>query len=216
MILGQDPYHNDNQAHGLCFSVRPPTKAPPSLKNMYIALKNDYPDFAAPPNNSGLLTPWAEHGVLMLNACLTVRAHEPNSHANRGWERFTQKVINLVAQKRTRGVVFMAWGKAAADRVAKVDTKRHLILKCPHPSPYSASKGFLDCGHFKKCNEWLALRYGENGVIDWDLNPSAKKAKAEVPPPVVTAGEVNEKGEEEKDIDEDEEAEAAANGAESD
>ena len=99
VILGQDPYHNHNQAHGLCFSVRPPTQPPPSLVNIYKALKNDYPSFNPPPKpNSGLLTPWAERGVLMLNTCLTVRAHEANSHKDRGWERFTQKIIDVVAK----------------------------------------------------------------------------------------------------------------------
>ncbi|OTB19532.1 hypothetical protein K445DRAFT_326943 [Daldinia sp. EC12] len=214
VILGQDPYHNYNQAHGLAFSVRPPTPAPPSLKNMYIALKNDYPDFMPPPNGGGLLTPWAERGVLMLNTCLTVRAHEANSHAKKGWERFTQKVIDLVAQKRTRGVVFMAWGKPAALRVTKIDTQRHLVLKSAHPSPLSASRGFFDCGHFKQANEWLAKRYGEDGIIDWNLNPNAKKpekteepedAKKEVEPPVVAVGKVDEeKGEEESKILQDE------------
>ncbi len=143
VILGQDPYHNINQAHGLCFSVRPPTPAPPSLKNVYIALKKDYPDFKAPPKNGGLLTPWADRGVLLLNTCLTVRAHEPQSHANRGWEKFTQKVIDIVARVRTRGVVFLAWGTPAGKRVSKVDRKRHLVLQSVHPSPLSAQRGFV-------------------------------------------------------------------------
>ena len=169
VILGQDPYHNHNQAHGLAFSVRPPTPAPPSLKNMYTCLKNDYPSFSPPPNRGGLLTPWADRGVLMLNTCLTVRAHEANSHSNRGWERFTQKVIDLVAAKRTRGVVFMAWGTPAGKRVQKVDAKRHLVLKAVHPSPLSAARGFFTCGHFKLANEWLAVRYGVDGAIDWAL-----------------------------------------------
>ncbi|KAK2046886.1 uracil-DNA glycosylase [Colletotrichum somersetense] len=174
VILGQDPYHNHNQAHGLAFSVRPPTPAPPSLKNMYIALKKDYPSFSPPPNKGGLLTPWADRGVLLLNTCLTVRAHEANSHANRGWERFTQKVIDLVASKRTRGVVFMAWGTPAGKRVVKVDTKKHLVLRSVHPSPLSASRGFFDCGHFKKANEWLTTRYGAGAEIDWDLSGTKK------------------------------------------
>ncbi|KAI1375421.1 uracil-DNA glycosylase [Hypoxylon crocopeplum] len=218
VILGQDPYHNFNQAHGLAFSVRPPTKAPPSLKNMYIALKNDYPTFTPPPNGGGLLTPWAERGVLMLNTCLTVRAHEANSHADRGWERFTQKVIDLVAQKRSRGVVFLAWGKPAAKRVAKVDAKRHLVLRSAHPSPLSASRGFFDCGHFKAANEWLAARYGEDGVIDWDLNPAPAAKKAEAPVPVVAVGEVNEnekKGEESKILEKEGEEGTVDDGAES-
>jgi uracil-DNA glycosylase len=179
VILGQDPYHNHNQAHGLCFSVRPPTPAPPSLKNMYIALKNDYPSFTPPPKNGGLLTPWAEQGVLMLNTCLTVRAHEAGSHANKGWERFTQKVIDTVAKVRTRGVVFLAWGTPAAKRVAKINKAKHLVLQSVHPSPLSAQKGFFTCGHFKKTNEWLAGRYGVDGVIDWNLdkpNPIAAPA----------------------------------------
>lgn len=142
VILGQDPYHNINQAHGLCFSVRPPTPAPPSLKNMYIALKKDYPTFEAPPKNGGLLTPWADNGVLLLNTCLTVRAHEANSHAGKGWERFTQKVIDTVSAKRTNGVVFLAWGSPAQKRVARVNS-RHLVLKSVHPSPLSAHKGFV-------------------------------------------------------------------------
>lgn len=172
VIVGQDPYHNVNQAHGMAFSVRPPTPAPPSLKNMYIALKKDYPSFVLPPNKGGLLTPWADRGVLMLNTCLTVRAHDANSHSNHGWERFTQRVIDLVAQKRTRGVVFMAWGTPAGKRVQKVDKQRHLILQSVHPSPLSASRGFFDCGHFKKSNEWLISRYGPDGEIDWALIPS--------------------------------------------
>ncbi|KAI1384057.1 uracil-DNA glycosylase [Hypoxylon trugodes] len=227
VIIGQDPYHNFNQAHGLAFSVRPPTRAPPSLKNMYIALKKDYPTFVPPPNNGGLLTPWAERGVLMLNTCLTVRAHDANSHSKRGWEAFTQKVIDLVAQKRTRGVVFLAWGSPAQKRVVKVDTNRHLVLKSVHPSPLSASRGFFDCGHFKATNEWLKGRYGEDGVIDWDLNPNAE-AKKEVlkkleeekkgeegededdTTPVVAVGEVEEKGEEESKVLQKEDEEGTA------
>jgi uracil-DNA glycosylase len=170
VILGQDPYHNVNQAHGLCFSVRPPTVAPPSLKNMYIALKKDYPEFKAPPRNGGLLTPWADRGVLLLNTCLTVRAHEANSHANRGWERLTQKVIDTIVTKRTKGVVFLAWGSPAQKRCAKITGAKHLVLKSVHPSPLSAHKGFMDCGHFRKANEWLEERYGADGVIDWNLD----------------------------------------------
>ncbi|KAJ0295554.1 hypothetical protein COL5a_009308 [Colletotrichum fioriniae] len=203
VILGQDPYHNVNQAHGLAFSVRPPTPAPPSLKNMYIALKKDYPSFSPPPNKGGLLTPWADRGVLLLNTCLTVRAHEANSHANRGWERFTQKVIDLVAAKRSRGVVFMAWGTPAGKRVVKVDAKKHLVLKSVHPSPLSASRGFFDCGHFKKANEWLVTRYGAGAEIDWDLSGATKKVEAKVVAPPET------KATKTIDVDEDEEAEMA-------
>ncbi|RDL33282.1 Uracil-DNA glycosylase [Venustampulla echinocandica] len=177
VILGQDPYHNFNQAHGLSFSVRPPTPAPPSLKNIYIALKKDYPSFSPPPKNGGLLTPWADRGVLMLNACLTVRAHEANSHANRGWEKFTQKVIDTVAAKRTRGVAFLAWGSPAGKRVGKVDKSRHLVLQSVHPSPLSASRGWFDCGHFKKTNEWLEARHGAGAGIDWNLDVDPAKAE---------------------------------------
>jgi uracil-DNA glycosylase len=141
VILGQDPYHNVNQAHGLCFSVRPPTPAPPSLKNIYKALVKDYPSFEPPPNRGGLLTPWADRGILLLNTCLTVRAHEANSHAKRGWERFTQKVIDTVNKKRP-GVVFLAWGKPAQERCKGMD-KKHLVLQSVHPSPLSASRGFV-------------------------------------------------------------------------
>ena len=143
VILGQDPYHNHGQAHGLCFSVRPPTPAPPSLQNIYKALKKDYDIFSPPPNKGGLLTPWADRGVLLLNACLTVRAHEANSHANQGWEKFTQRVIDIVAKKRTNGVVFLAWGTPAANRVKKVDRVKHCVLQSVHPSPLSASRGFV-------------------------------------------------------------------------
>ena len=143
VILGQDPYHGPNQAHGLCFSVRPPTTAPPSLKNIYTLLKKEYSDFSPPPKNGGLLTPWADRGVLLLNTCLTVRASEPNSHANKGWEKFTQKVIDTVAKQRTRGVVFLAWGSPAGKKVAKIDRARHCVLQSVHPSPLSVARGFV-------------------------------------------------------------------------
>ncbi|KAF2752176.1 uracil-DNA glycosylase [Sporormia fimetaria CBS 119925] len=178
VILGQDPYHGPNQAHGLCFSVLPPTPAPPSLRNIYIALKNDYPDFEKPPKNGGLLTPWSDRGVLMINTCLTVRRGEANSHAGKGWETLTQKVIDTVARERKQGVVFLAWGKPAEGRVKGVDAKRHCILKAQHPSPLSAHRppGFANCGHFKKTNEWLVEKYGEGAEIDWNLNVDPEKA----------------------------------------
>ena len=214
VIVGQDPYHNVNQAHGMAFSVRAPTPAPPSLKNMYIALKKDYPAFVPPPNKGGLLIPWADRGVLMLNTCLTVRAHEANSHANRGWEKLTQKVIDLIAQKRTRGVVFMAWGTPAGKRVTKVDKQRHLVLQSVHPSPLSASRGFFDCGHFKKANDWLVKMYGPDGEIDWALTPTTTTLKKKVAaPPAATKTEKPEppkanvkSSQPEDDIDSDEEA----------
>lgn len=150
VITGQDPYHGPNQAHGLCFSVRPPTPAPPSLKNIYIALKKDYPDFKAPPKNGGLLTPWADRGVLMINTVLTVRRSDANSHKGKGWELLTQKVIDTVAKVRTNGVVFLAWGLPAAERVKGVNKEKHLILRSVHPSPFAAHKGFVSwpsCSH---------------------------------------------------------------------
>ncbi|TQS33539.1 hypothetical protein Golomagni_06111 [Golovinomyces magnicellulatus] len=214
VIVGQDPYHNVNQAHGMAFSVRPPTPAPPSLRNMYIALKKDYPEFIQPPNKGGLLTPWADRGVLMLNTCLTVRAHEANSHANRGWEKFTQRIIDLIAQKRTKGVVFVAWGTPAGKRVQKIDKQRHCILQSVHPSPLSASRGFFDCGHFKKANEWLVSRYGPEGEIDWALvkgNTTLSQPRAE-PKPIESEAEkenIQKKQDEEEDFaasSEDEEA----------
>jgi uracil-DNA glycosylase len=179
VIIGQDPYHNVNQAHGLCFSVLPPTPAPPSLKNIYKALKNDYPSFTPPPKNGGLLTPWADRGVLLLNTCLTVRAHDANSHANRGWEKFTQKVIDTVAAKRSKGVVFLAWGSPAGKRVVKVNREKHLVLQSVHPSPLSASRGWFDCGHFKKTNEWLEGRYGVGSGIEWDLSGLTRRETTE-------------------------------------
>lgn len=189
VITGQDPYHNDNQAHGLSFSVRPPTRAPPSLKNMYTVLKSDYPSFKPPPNNGGLLTPWAEQGVLMLNACLTVRAHTAASHRGKGWEKFTQKVIDTVAKMRTRGVVFLAWGADAQKTCKGLGTSgKHLVLESVHPSPLSASRGFFQCRHFKKTNDWLSSRYGEDGIIDWNLSTPTPIAAPKVAGPVKVAG----------------------------
>lgn len=136
---------------------------------MFKELKDEYPSFTPPPKNGGLLTPWADQGVLLLNTCLTVRAHEANSHSNQGWETFTQKVIDLVAKVRTRGVVFLAWGSPAQKRCAKISSK-HLVLKAVHPSPLSAARGWFGNGCFKKCNEWLETRYGKEEIINWDLN----------------------------------------------
>jgi len=112
----------------------------------------------------------------MLNTCLTVRAHQANSHAGKGWEQFTQKVIDTVAKTRTKGVVFLAWGKPAQQRCKMVDKKRHNVLQSPHPSPFSATSGFFDCGHFKKANEWLKERYGPGSEIDWNLDVEPAKA----------------------------------------
>ncbi|CCG84789.1 protein of unknown function [Taphrina deformans PYCC 5710] len=166
VIIGQDPYHNVGQAHGLCFSVQSPCPAPPSLKNMYKALKVDYPTFVVPKHGS--LLGWADQGVLLLNTCLTVRAHQANSHQKQGWEQFTQKVLDVVAAHREKGVVFMAWGKPASERVKKIDTKKHLKLESVHPSPLSAARGFFECKHFIKSNDWLTTRYGIEEVINWN------------------------------------------------
>jgi uracil-DNA glycosylase len=164
IILGQDPYHNDNQAHGLAFSVKEPTPPPPSLRNMYKALKLDYPQFEAP--RTGDLTHWAQQGVLLLNACLTVRAHEANSHAKKGWEQFTESVLK-VALAQQKELVLLLWGTPAQNRVKNMSLKKHHVLKCVHPSPLSASRGFFEAQHFKKCNDWLK----EQGQtpIDWAL-----------------------------------------------
>ncbi|KAI4146569.1 MAG: hypothetical protein LQ340_005877, partial [Diploschistes diacapsis] len=179
VILGQDPYHNLHQAHGLSFSVRPPTPAPPSLVNIYKALKIDYPAFTPPPNRGGLLTPWADRGVLLLNTVLTVRAHEANSHKDKGWERFTAKVLEVVGKRRTEGVVFLAWGTPARKKVEAAGVAKgeaHCVLSSVHPSPLSAERGFFDGHHFKQANEWLGKRYGKEGEINWDLNVAPEKA----------------------------------------
>jgi uracil-DNA glycosylase len=173
VVVGQDPYHKVNQAHGLCFSVRPPTPAPPSLLNIFKACEKDVPGFQRPPNRGGLLTPWADQGVLLLNSALTVRSGEANSHSGKGWEKLTQKVIDTVVKVRQRGVVFLAWGQPAQKRVASIGGGKHIVLKGIHPSPLAQTRGnFADCGHFKKTNEWLRERYGVEGEIDWSLGPS--------------------------------------------
>ncbi|KAA1467329.1 uracil-DNA glycosylase [Dentipellis sp. KUC8613] len=180
VIVGQDPYHGAGQAHGLCFSVPPNVAVPPSLHNIFKEIRAEYPDFVPPKH--GTLTAWAENGVLMLNTCLTVRAGDAGSHSQRGWEQFTDKVVDVVDRYgganlpttdpsdkagHGRGVVFLAWGAWAAKRVAKLDKKKHLILTSAHPSPFSANKGFLGNGHFKKANDWLEARYGPDGRVDW-------------------------------------------------
>jgi uracil-DNA glycosylase len=149
--------------------------APPSLANIFGALEKDYPgEFKRPPNKGGLLTPWADQGVLLLNTVLTVRAHEANSHQKKGWEKFTQRVIDVVAKRREGGVVFLAWGKPAQERITGVNGTKHLVLKGIHPSPLAARAGdFKTCGHFRKANEWLRERYGVEGEVDWRLDGSA-------------------------------------------
>ncbi|KAJ1822770.1 uracil DNA glycosylase [Coemansia sp. RSA 2599] len=166
VILGQDPYHGPDQAHGLAFSVRPKVRIPPSLLNMYKALERDFQGFVRPSH--GYLRGWAEQGVLLLNASLTVEAHKANSHAGKGWELFTDAVVQLVNRER-KGVVFMLWGAYAQKKGQCVDAKKHLVLKSVHPSPLSASRGFFDAGHFKKANKYLAAR--GNAEIDWSYLP---------------------------------------------
>lgn len=164
LILGQDPYHNEHQAHGLSFSVLPDQKdIPPSLQNIYKELQEDLGCYI--PNN-GYLKKWADQGVLMLNTVLTVRAHEPNSHQGRGWENFTDAIIQAVNQK-DEPVVYMLWGRPAQSKIPMLTNPKHLILKAPHPSPLSAYRGFFGCRHFSKCNEFLS----QNGLepIDWQI-----------------------------------------------
>ncbi|XP_056144560.1 uracil DNA glycosylase a [Lampris incognitus] len=152
VILGQDPYHGPNQAHGLCFSVQRPVPPPPSLVNMYKELASDVEGFEHPGH--GDLTGWAEQGVLLLNAVLTVRAHQANSHKERGWETFTDAVVQWLSAN-LEGLVFMLWGSYAQKKGSAIDRKRHHILHTVHPSPLSAHRGFFGCKHFSKANELL-------------------------------------------------------------
>ena len=152
VILGQDPYHGPDQAHGLCFSVQHGVRTPPSLVNIYKELAQDIPGFQIP--NHGYLASWAEQGVLLLNSVLTVEAGQANSHRQLGWEQFTDRVIDAVNQY-TSGVVFLLWGAHAQKKCKNIDQQKHLILRAPHPSPLSAHRGFLGCGHFSKANQYL-------------------------------------------------------------
>lgn len=164
LILGQDPYHNVNQAHGLCFSVKPQQKdIPPSLVNIYKELQDDVGCYI--PDN-GYLEKWAKQGVLMLNTVLTVRAHMANSHQGKGWELFTDAVISAV-NNIDRPVVYMLWGKPAQSKIPMLTNPKHLILTAPHPSPLSAYRGFFGCRHFSKANEFL-IKNGEK-PIDWQI-----------------------------------------------
>ncbi len=162
-VLGQDPYHDEGQAHGLAFSVRPGVKPPPSLKNIFKELRDD---LGCPLPNNGYLVPWAKQGVLLLNAVLTVRAHEPNSHKDRGWERFTDAVIRAVSQK-PNPVVFVLWGAYAQKKVTLIDVSRHTIIQSAHPSPLSARNGFFGSRPFSRIN--AALRATDTQEIDWCL-----------------------------------------------
>lgn len=162
VILGQDPYHGPGQAHGLSFSVRPGIKAPPSLVNMYKELEKDIPGFVRPGH--GYLLSWAQQGVLLLNTVLTVEQGNAHSHAHLGWETFTDKVIQAI-NDHTEGVIFLLWGSHAQKKGRIIDTKRHHVLKAPHPSPLSAHRGFLGCGHFSKANQLLEQQ--DRAPIDW-------------------------------------------------
>ena len=163
VVLGQDPYHGPGQAHGLCFSVRPGVDVPPSLLNIYKELERDT-GFVRPDH--GYLMDWARRGVLLLNSVLTVEAGQAGSHQGRGWEGFTDHVVDTLNRER-EGLVFLLWGSYAQKKGAVIDTGRHRVLKAPHPSPLSAHRGFLGCGHFSKANEYLARR--GLGAIDWSL-----------------------------------------------
>lgn len=164
MILGQDPYHNENQAHGLSFSVLPTQKdIPPSLVNIYQELHDDLGCYI--PNN-GYLKKWADQGVLLLNTVLTVRAHQANSHQGKGWEQFTDAVIEAV-NTQDRPIVYLLWGRPAQSKIPMLTNSNHLILKAPHPSPLSAYRGFFGCRHFSQANAFLE----KNGIepIDWQI-----------------------------------------------
>ena len=163
VILGQDPYHNDGQAHGLCFSVKPDVAIPPSLVNIYQELHDDLGCYI--PNN-GYLTKWAKQGVLMLNTVLTVRAHQANSHRGMGWEQFTDAAIRIL-NEQDRPLVFILWGSPAQKKAQMLNNPKHLILKAPHPSPLSAYRGFFGSRPFSQTNEFLV----KNGLapIDWQI-----------------------------------------------
>lgn len=161
VLLGQDPYHNEGQAMGLSFSVPEGVDVPPSLVNMYKELNAE---LGVPIKKSGDLRGWARQGVLLLNAVLTVRAHQANSHKGKGWEQFTDSIIKKISDKK-EGVVFLLWGANARSKKPLIDTKKHLVLECAHPSPLSAYNGFFGCGHFKKTNDYLIS--GGKTPIDW-------------------------------------------------
>jgi uracil-DNA glycosylase len=164
VILGQDPYHGPGQAHGLCFSVPKGVQIPPSLRNIFTELKND---LNIPLPKHGNLEKWADQGVLLLNATLTVRANQAGSHQKKGWEIFTDSIIKILSLQREK-IVFLLWGNYANQKSAFINSNKHLILKTVHPSPLSASRGFFGCGHFSKTNDYL--KYNNITPIDWDLN----------------------------------------------
>ena len=164
VILGQDPYHNEGQAHGLCFSVQYGVEIPPSLLNIYKELQDD---LGCTIPSHGYLKKWADQGVLLLNTVLTVRAHEANSHRGIGWEEFTDAAIRILNEQE-RPIVFMLWGSNAREKKSMLTNPKHLILEAPHPSPLSAYRGFFGCRHFSKCNAFLI----KNGLdpIDWQID----------------------------------------------
>ena len=159
VIIGQDPYHGEGQAHGLCFSVAPGVSIPPSLLNIYKEIQRD---LKIPIPSGGCLTNWAKQGVLLLNATLTVEASKAGSHQNKGWEQFTDKVVEILNREKS-GLVFVLWGSYAQKKGAQIDEKKHLVLKSVHPSPLSAHRGFIGCGHFSKINNYL------KNPIDWSV-----------------------------------------------
>jgi uracil-DNA glycosylase len=163
VILGQDPYHGSGQAHGLCFSVPEGVPAPPSLGNIFAELQRDL-GLARP--HHGDLSSWARQGVLLLNATLTVREDQAASHQGKGWERFTDTAITHLCRERA-GIVFLLWGRSAQQKAALIDAQRHHVLHAPHPSPLSAHRGFIGCGHFSKANALLAGQ--GQAPIDWSL-----------------------------------------------
>ncbi len=167
VILGQDPYHGPGQAHGLCFSVLPGVPVPPSLDNIFKEIQRDL-GIGRPDH--GCLTPWAERGVLLLNAVLTVEDGRAGAHQGKGWEGFTDHVVDVLNRER-EGLVFLLWGSYAQAKGKVIDPRRHRVLKAPHPSPLSAHRGFLGCGHFSAANEFLS-RHGQH-PIDWSLPPRA-------------------------------------------
>ncbi|MCE7949501.1 MAG: uracil-DNA glycosylase [Xanthomonadales bacterium PRO7] len=171
VILGQDPYHGPGQAHGLCFSVLPGVPAPPSLENIFKEIERD---LAIPRPDHGCLLPWARQGVLLLNAVLTVERGMAGSHQGKGWEGFTDAVVDHLNRER-ENLVFLLWGSYAQAKGKLIDARRHLVLKAPHPSPLSAHRGFIGCGHFSRANTWLR----EHGLdeIDWRLPPASELAR---------------------------------------
>jgi uracil-DNA glycosylase len=165
VILGQDPYHGANQAHGLSFSVQKGVAIPPSLKNIYKELQADIPGFKIPAH--GDLSSWAKQGVLLLNATLTVRAGEPGSHQKMGWEQFTDQAIRALSEQR-EGLVFMLWGRYAQAKASLINPTKHVVLTAAHPSPFSAYNGFFGCSHFSKANAYL-VKKGEKPIV-WQID----------------------------------------------